>query len=156
MALGLCNALRDGVDLLRQWRHHLAVAAFAPSRADPGALLGEGQICRTCKVVTDVTMLMLDDKDTGSVGGQRNGGTERQEGAIGGNLPVPRAHDLASTGSLASAVYTMGAVLFVTSWALVAAIPSAMTVEELVLAANGGGKGACRRAERDEDDPLLP
>jgi hypothetical protein len=36
---------------------------------------------------------------------------------------VPRANDLAATGGLASAVYTMGVVLFVTAWALVAAIP---------------------------------
>jgi hypothetical protein len=47
----------------------------------------------------------------------------RQLQAIGGNLPVPRANDVAATGGLASAVYTMGVVLFVTAWALVAAIP---------------------------------
>lgn len=36
---------------------------------------------------------------------------------------MPRAHDVAATGGLASAVYTMGSVLFVVAWALVAAIP---------------------------------
>ncbi|KAM0851454.1 hypothetical protein ACQ4PT_052413 [Festuca glaucescens] len=164
-ALDLCNALRDGLDLLRQWRKHLAIAAaaLAPSRAGAGPL-GEGQIRRARKALTDLTILMLDDKDAG--GGQRNRSfgrapkdgqgrghhrrsssgsgsgsgsgshfrslswsvsrswsASRQLQAIGGNLPVPRPHDVASTGGLASAVYTMGAVLFVTAWALVAAIP---------------------------------
>ncbi|SPT21111.1 unnamed protein product [Triticum aestivum] len=173
-ALDLCNALRDGLDLLRQWRKHLAIAAaaLAPQGAasNPAAPLGEGQIRRARKALTDLTILMLDDKDAGG-GGQRNrsfgrtgnagkdaagqqsrghhrrsssgsgsgsGGSHfrslswsvsrtwsasRQLQAIGGNLPVPRASDVAATGGLASAVYTMGAVLFVTAWALVAAIP---------------------------------
>lgn len=170
-ALDLCNALRDGLDLLRQWRKHLAIAAAAlsPPAYDSSAPLGEGQIRRARKALTDLTILMLDDKDAG--GGQRNrsfgrgpkdappkearghhrrtssGGSgsgsggnashfrslswsvsrswsaSRQLQAIGGNLPVPRANDVAATGGLASAVYTMGAVLFVTAWALVAAIP---------------------------------
>ena len=47
----------------------------------------------------------------------------RQLQAIGGGLTVPRANDIAATGGLASAVYAMGAVLFVVTWALVAAIP---------------------------------
>ncbi|XP_015691830.2 protein ROH1-like [Oryza brachyantha] len=47
----------------------------------------------------------------------------RQLQAIGGGLTVPRAHDITATGGLASAVYTMAALLFVVSWALVAAIP---------------------------------
>uniref|UniRef100_A0A0A9G4I6 Uncharacterized protein n=1 Tax=Arundo donax TaxID=35708 RepID=A0A0A9G4I6_ARUDO len=47
----------------------------------------------------------------------------RQLQAIGGGLPVPRPHDIAATGGLASAVYTMSAVLFIVAWALVAAIP---------------------------------
>uniref|UniRef100_A0ACD6ATY3 Uncharacterized protein n=1 Tax=Avena sativa TaxID=4498 RepID=A0ACD6ATY3_AVESA len=173
-ALDLCNALRDGLDLLRQWRKHLAIAAAALSPApsdDASAPLGEGQIRRARKALTDLTILMLDDKDAAGAG-QRNrsfgraapkdagqhqvrghhrrsssgGGSgsgsgngshfrtlswsvsrswsaSRQLQAIGGNLPVPRAHDVAATAGLASAVYTMGAVLFVTAWALVAAIP---------------------------------
>jgi hypothetical protein len=165
-ALDLCNALRDGLDLLRHWRKHLAIAAaaLAPSPAAAAGPLGEGQIRRARKALTDLTILMLDDKDAG--GGQRNRSfgrapkdgqgrghhrrtssgsgsgsgsgshfrslswsvsrswsASRQLQAIGGNLPVPRPHDVASTGGLASAVYTMGAVLFVTAWALVAAIP---------------------------------
>ncbi|KQJ85451.1 uncharacterized protein LOC100830576 [Brachypodium distachyon] len=175
-ALDLCNALRDGLDLLRQWRKHLAIAAAAlsPHADDPSAPLGQAQIRRARKALTDLTILMLDDKDTSVGAGHRNrsfglgsstarggggdaqarghhrrsssGGSSggsgsgshfrslswsvsrswsasRQLQAIGGNLPVPRAHDVAATGGLASAVYTMGSVLFVVAWALVAAIP---------------------------------
>ncbi|KAG8066813.1 hypothetical protein GUJ93_ZPchr0004g39819 [Zizania palustris] len=168
-ALDLCNALRDGLDLIRQWRKHLAIAAAALASPDPAAPRGEGQIRRARKALTDLTILMLDDKDAGGVVGQRNrsfgrvgskdshthghghhrrsssGGSSgsgsgshlrslswsvsrswsaaRQLQAIGGGIPVPRAHDITATGGLASAVYTMGAVLFVVTWALVAAIP---------------------------------
>ncbi|KAG8043990.1 hypothetical protein GUJ93_ZPchr0458g22650 [Zizania palustris] len=158
-ALDLCNALRDGLDLIRQWRKHLAIAAAALASPDPAAPRGEGQIRRARKALTDITIHMLDDKDAGGVVGQRNrsfgrvgsrdshahghshhrrsssGGSSgsssgsrswsaaRQLQAIGGGLPVPRAHDNTATGGFASAVYTMGAVLFVVAWALVAAIP---------------------------------
>ncbi|KAL6844234.1 hypothetical protein ACP4OV_025907 [Aristida adscensionis] len=170
-ALDLCNAVRDGLDLVRQWRKHLAIAAavLAPGAAAAAAAappLGEAQIRRARKALTDLTILMLDDRD--AVVGQRNrsfgratkeprahgqghhrrsssGGSSgsgsgshlrslswsvsrawsaaRQLQAIGGGLPVPRPNDIAATGGLASAVYTMSAVLFVVAWALVAAIP---------------------------------
>ncbi|XP_062185537.1 protein BYPASS1-LIKE-like [Phragmites australis] len=169
-ALDLCNAVRDGLDLVRQWRKHLAIAAAVLATSpDPDAPLGEAQIRRARKALTDLTILMLDDRDGGGgVVGQRNrsfglgnrdarargqghhrrsssGGSSgsgsgshlrslswsvsrawsaaRQLQAIGGGLPVPRPHDITATGGLASAVYTMGAVLFIVAWALVAAIP---------------------------------
>jgi len=43
-ALDLCNAVRDGLDLVRQWRNHLAIAAAVLSA--PAAPLGEAQIRR--------------------------------------------------------------------------------------------------------------
>ncbi|KAL6651662.1 hypothetical protein ACP70R_010587 [Stipagrostis hirtigluma subsp. patula] len=168
-ALDLCNAVRDGLDLVRQWRKLLAVAAAVLAASpDPAAPLGEAQIRRARKALTDLTILMLDDRDGGGVVGQRNrsfgrcnkeprahgqghhrrsssGGSSgsgssshlrslswsvsrawsaaRQLQAIGGGLPVPRPNDIAATGGLASAVYTMSAVLFIVAWALVAAIP---------------------------------
>ncbi|RLM75709.1 uncharacterized protein C2845_PM15G26890 [Panicum miliaceum] len=164
-ALDLCNAVRDGLDLVRQWRKHLAIAAAVLAAAP----LGEAQIRRARKALTDLTILMLDDRDGGGgVVGQRNrsfgrankdarpqghhrrsssGGSSgsgsgsgshlrslswsvsrawsaaRQLQAIGGGLPVPRPHDITATGGLASAVYAMGAVLFIVAFALVAAIP---------------------------------
>ncbi|GJN01243.1 hypothetical protein PR202_ga18494 [Eleusine coracana subsp. coracana] len=134
------------------------------------AALGEAQIRRARKALTDLTILMLDDNRDVGVVGQRNrsfgranreprpqqgqghhrrsssGGSSsgsgstnhlrslswsvsrawsasRQLQAIGGGLPVPRPSDIAATGGLASAVYTMSAVLFIVAWVLVAAIP---------------------------------
>jgi hypothetical protein len=170
-ALDLCNAVRDGLDLVRQCRSHLAIAAAALSAAP----LGEAQIRRARKALTDLTILMLQDTGGGGVVGQRNrsfgraaaaqgqghgqghhrrsssgggGGSSsgsgsgsashlrslswsvsrawsaaRQLQAIGGGLPVPRPQDVTATGGLASAVYTMGAVLFLVAFALVAAVP---------------------------------
>ena len=43
-ALDLCNALHDGLDLIRQWRKHLTITAATLTSPDPAALLGEGQI----------------------------------------------------------------------------------------------------------------
>ncbi|CAD6261618.1 unnamed protein product [Miscanthus lutarioriparius] len=179
-ALDLCNAVRDGLDLVRQWRKHLAIAAAVLASSSSSASsssppLGEAQIRRARKALTDLTILMLEDRDGGGVVGQRNrsfgrpanatnekaarghgqghhrrsssGGSSgsgsgsgthlrslswsvsrawsaaRQLQAIGGGLPVPRPQDNAATGGLASAVYTMGAVLFIVAFALVAAIP---------------------------------
>ncbi|XP_039827597.1 protein ROH1-like, partial [Panicum virgatum] len=70
-ALDLCNAVRDGLDLVRQWRNHLAIAAavlFAPV-----ALLGEQRSL------------------SGSV--SRAWSAVRQLQAIAGGLPVPRPHE---------------------------------------------------------------
>jgi hypothetical protein len=164
-ALDLCNAVRDGLDLVRQWRNHLAIAARVLAS---DAALGEAQIRRARKALTDLTILMLDDRNGGGgVVGQRNRSfarasrepqrpqghhrrtssgsgsgsgssnhlrslswsvsrswsAARQLQAIGGGLPVPRSSDIAATGGVASAVYTMSAVLFIVAWALVAAIP---------------------------------
>ncbi|KAK1661697.1 hypothetical protein QYE76_049856 [Lolium multiflorum] len=47
-SLDLCNTLGGGVDLLRQWRKHLAIAvtSLAPSRTNTAVPLGEGRISR--------------------------------------------------------------------------------------------------------------
>ncbi|KAG6508176.1 protein ROH1-like [Zingiber officinale] len=47
----------------------------------------------------------------------------RQLQAIGSNLAAPRGHEVAATGGLAAAVYTMNAVLLFTMSSVVAAIP---------------------------------
>ncbi|VAH39519.1 unnamed protein product [Triticum turgidum subsp. durum] len=158
IALDLCNALRGGVDLLSQCRKHLAITAAALA-STPGAPLGEGQIRRARKALTELTILMLEDNEAN--GGQRNrsfgracnsmddGGQQKDRGhhrsssgshfrslsssvsrscsasrqlrAIVGHLPMHRAND--ATRQFAAAVYTMGIMLFITTWVLAAAIP---------------------------------
>ncbi|XP_074556426.1 protein BYPASS1-LIKE-like [Curcuma longa] len=65
-ALDLCNAIRDGVDQLRLWRQHLEIALEALHGGQP---LGEGQVRRAQKALADLSILMLDEKETPSSGG---------------------------------------------------------------------------------------
>ncbi|CAL9120134.1 unnamed protein product [Musa textilis] len=151
-ALDVCNAVRDGVDQLRQWRKHLeiVIVALGPHHRE----LGEGQLRRAKKALGDLAILMLDEKDSGSVLSQRNrsfgrhsgssssssGGrrshfrslswsvsrswsASRQLQAIGNNIAAPRGHEVAETAGLAVPVFTMNLVLLFVMWATVAAIP---------------------------------
>ncbi|RWW60135.1 hypothetical protein BHE74_00032883 [Ensete ventricosum] len=70
-ALDVCNAVRDGVDQLRLWRQHLEIALAALNGGRP---LGEGQLRRARKALTDLTILILDEKETagGSILNHRN------------------------------------------------------------------------------------
>lgn len=69
-ALDVCNAIRDGIDQVRQWRNHLEIVVTA---LDPDQkTIGEGQIRRAKKALTDLTILMLDEKESGSVVAHRN------------------------------------------------------------------------------------
>ncbi|WOL12725.1 hypothetical protein Cni_G21492 [Canna indica] len=138
-ALDVCNAVRDGVEQLRVWRTHLeiVVTALGPQQR----ALGDGQIRRAKKALAEIAVLMLDDKDPGSVASHRNSCTStslssgrsahfrslswsvskswsaaKQLQAIGSNLGAPR-------GQEALPVYTMSSVLLFVMWALVAAIP---------------------------------
>ncbi|KAG1331070.1 UPF0496 protein 4 [Cocos nucifera] len=64
-ALDVCNAIRDGIDQLGQWRKHLEIVlvAFADPRQQRRGALGEGQLRRARKALTDLTLLMLDEKE---------------------------------------------------------------------------------------------
>lgn len=63
-ALDVCNAIRDGVEQVRQWGKLVEIAAIALGKDQK--VLGEGQLRRAKKAVTDLTLTMLDEKDTGS------------------------------------------------------------------------------------------
>ncbi|KAJ6845795.1 uncharacterized protein M6B38_285700 [Iris pallida] len=68
-ALDVCNAVRDGVDQIRQWAAHLDIVLAALSRS-PASPLGEGQIRRAKKALGDLAILMLEsDRDSSSSGG---------------------------------------------------------------------------------------
>ncbi|KAG1363204.1 UPF0496 protein 4 [Cocos nucifera] len=150
-ALDVCNAIRDGIDQIRQWKKHLEIVLVAlhPSHRT----LGEGQLRRARKALTDLTILMLDEKEAGSVLNHRNRSfgrgshgkdtnhhqgrhfrslswsvsrswsAARQLQAINNNLSAPRGNEIAATNGLAVPVFTMSSVLLFVMWALVAAIP---------------------------------
>ncbi|KAG0499733.1 hypothetical protein HPP92_003986 [Vanilla planifolia] len=151
-ALDVCNAIRDGIEQVRQWQKHLEIVLIAlNSRWNP---VGVGQLRRAKKAVADLAMLMLDEKDSASVLAQRNrsfghsrpssGKDQRRAGghlrslswsisrswsaskqlqSIGNNICAPRGHEVVATGSLSNPVFTMNMVIYFVMWALVAAIP---------------------------------
>ncbi|KAJ6825597.1 uncharacterized protein M6B38_377160 [Iris pallida] len=72
-ALDVCNAVRDGIDQIRQWSAHLdIVLAALLSRPSP---LGEGQIRRAKKALADLAILMLENDKDSSGGGGGGGGS---------------------------------------------------------------------------------
>lgn len=78
-ALDVCNAVRDGVEHVRQWRKHLEIVLAALSGGGGGhhnhrhhqqyrhgaaaVFLGEGQLRRARRALADLTIAMLDEKD---------------------------------------------------------------------------------------------
>lgn len=152
-ALDVCNAIRDGIEQIRQWQRLLEIVVCALDRERTA---GEAQFRRAKKALIDLAIGMLDDKDSNSSTGSslahrnrsfgrsrdthhhqshnnhfrslswsvsRNWSAARQLQAIGNNLSPPKTNDLVASYGLALPVYTMNAVLLFVMWALVAAIP---------------------------------
>lgn len=147
-ALDVCNAIREGIDQIRQWNRQLEIVLSA---LDSGRGIGEAQIRRAKKVIVDLTIGMLDEKDQTAALGSRNRSfgrnslqkehkqlshfrslswsvsrswsAARQLLALGNNLVAPRTNEIVASGGLAVAVHIMSYVLLFVMWALVAAIP---------------------------------
>ncbi|KAF8411626.1 hypothetical protein HHK36_004184 [Tetracentron sinense] len=147
--LDVCNAIRDGIEQIRQWQKHLEIVLCALDSHQ--RTLGEGQFRRAKKALIDLAIGMLDEKDSGSVLAHRNrsfgrNNTSRDNRppghfrslswsisrnwsaakqllAIGNNLAAPRGNEITATNGLAVPVFTMNSVLLFVMWALVAAIP---------------------------------
>lgn len=147
-ALDVCNAIRDGIEQIRQWQKLIEIVLIA---LDNKKLIGEGHFRRAKKAMIDLAISMLDEKDSGNTLAHRNRSfgrnnnkdhhkslghfrslswsvsrswsAARQLQAIGNNLYAPRGHEIMSTNGLASLVFTMSSLLLFVMWALVAAIP---------------------------------
>ncbi|KAG2241907.1 hypothetical protein Bca52824_096251 [Brassica carinata] len=144
-ALDVCNAIRYGIERIRQWRKlsDIVISALHSRR-----LIGEGQLRRAKKALVDLAIGMLDEKDQSSNASHRNrsfGRTKdnhnrsivsrslverleivvsfKQLQALANNLTAPRQNDVAASNGLAVPVYTMASVLLFVMWVLVAAIP---------------------------------
>ncbi|KAJ4916139.1 hypothetical protein Rs2_01689 [Raphanus sativus] len=143
-ALDVCNAIRDGVEQIRQWQKlsDIVISALDSRRAN----VGEGQLRRAKKALVDLAIGMLDEKDSTRLAhrnrsfGRAKDGHNRSMGqhlrslswsvsrswsaskqlqALASNLTTPRQNDV----GLAVPVYTMTSVLLFVMWVLVAAIP---------------------------------
>lgn len=149
-ALDVCNAIRDGIEHIRQWQKQLEIVLCA---LDNRKSLGEGQFRRAKKALVDIAIGMLDEKESSSSSGMahrnrsfgrnttshkdrsmghlrsmswsvsRSWSAARQLLAIGNNLIAPRPNEIMATNGLSLAVFTMNNVLLFVMWALVAAIP---------------------------------
>ncbi|XP_071737762.1 protein BYPASS1-LIKE-like [Rutidosis leptorrhynchoides] len=147
--LDVCNAIRDGIEQIRQWKKQLEIVLCA---LDNEKSLGEGQIRRAKKALIDLAIGMLDEKESSSNLGHRNRSfgryqkdsqrhnslknfrslscsvsrswsASKQLQAIGNNIVAPKTNEIIATNGLALAVYTMSYVFLFVMWALVAAIP---------------------------------
>ncbi|XP_073142480.1 protein BYPASS1-LIKE-like [Henckelia pumila] len=147
-ALDVCNAIRDGIERIRQWQKQLEIVLCA---LDSQRTIGEGQFRRAKKALIDLAIGMLDEKESSSSVAHRNRSfvrnnahrelrslthfrslswsvsrtwsAARQIQAIGSNLVAPKTNEIISTNRLNVAVFTMSHVLLFVTWALVAAIP---------------------------------
>ncbi|CAA2992635.1 uncharacterized protein LOC111372222 [Olea europaea var. sylvestris] len=147
-ALDVCNAIRDGIEQIRQWQKQLEIVLCA---LDNQCSIGEGQFRRAKKALIDLDMAMVDEKELNSTLAHRNRSfgqnnvqrehksfsqfrslswsvsrswsAAKQLQAIGNNLAAPRTHEISATHGLNVAVFTMNYVLLFVMWALVAAIP---------------------------------
>lgn len=150
-ALDICNATRDGIEKIRLWQKHLEIVLSALNSRQ--RTIGEGQFRRARKALMDLALVMLDEKEAGSVFSQRNRSFgrhntskdhhHRQPGharslswsvsrswsaakqlqSIANNLVPPRGNEIAATNGLAVPTFTMNYVLMFVLWTLVAAIP---------------------------------
>ncbi|KAL0432289.1 UNVERIFIED_CONTAM: protein ROH1 [Sesamum latifolium] len=147
-ALDVCNAIRDGIEQIRQWQKQLEIVLCALNNQRS---IGEGQFRRAKKALADLAIGILEDKEPNTNLAHRNRSfgrsnapkeqkslghfrslswsvsrswsASRQLQAIGGNLVAPRANENMSSHGLSMTVFTMSNVLLFTMWALVAAIP---------------------------------
>ncbi|CAN7029957.1 unnamed protein product [Brassica rapa subsp. trilocularis] len=146
-ALDVCNAIRDGIELIGQWQKLIEIVLCALDASH--GQLGEGEIHRAKKALIDLAIGLLDEKDSSNSLAQRNRSFTRNKDnnqhtgylrslswsvsrswsaakqlqGIGNNLATPRASDVMATNGLALTVYTMTSILLFVMWVLVAAIP---------------------------------
>ncbi|XP_014501171.1 uncharacterized protein LOC106762011 [Vigna radiata var. radiata] len=68
-ALDVCNAIRDGIEQIRQWQKLLEIIVYALGNQRS---IGEGQFRRARKALVDLAIGMLDDKDSNASIANRN------------------------------------------------------------------------------------
>lgn len=148
-ALDVCNAIRDGIEQIRQWQKLIEIVISALDTSDAAEKhIGEGEIHRAKKALIDLAIRMIDEKDSSNTSAHRNRSftrnkdhnsigyfrslswsvsrswsAARQLQGIGNNLATPRSSDVIATNGLALTVYTMTSILLFVMWVLVAAIP---------------------------------
>ncbi|KAK4777637.1 hypothetical protein SAY87_017824 [Trapa incisa] len=65
-ALDICNAARDGIQKVRLWHKHLDIAMTALRSNHKTVVVGEAQFRRARKALVDLSLQLLEEKDTSS------------------------------------------------------------------------------------------
>lgn len=149
-ALDIFNATRDGIERIRIWQKHLEIVLCALDTRQ--RILGEAQFRRARKALLDLALVMIDEKDTGSIfshpnrsfgrkgkdnhhhrssGHSRslswslphNWSASKQLQLIANNIIPPRGNEIEATDGLATLFFTMSFILMFVLWVLVVAIP---------------------------------
>ncbi|XP_073146252.1 protein BYPASS1-LIKE-like [Henckelia pumila] len=145
-ALDIFNATRDGIEKIRIWQKHLEMVLCALDSRQ--RILGEAQFRRARKALMDLALVMIDEKDTGSIFSHRNRSfgrkgkdshhghsrslswsvphnwsASKQLQLIANNLIPPRGNEVEATDGLATLFFTMSFILMFVLWVLVVAIP---------------------------------
>ncbi|GAB4861117.1 hypothetical protein Ancab_036275 [Ancistrocladus abbreviatus] len=150
-ALDICNAIRDGIEQIRQWQKLMEIILSALDSEKKH--LGEGQFRRAKKALTDLAIGMLDEDSSSALArgrwsfGRHSASSSSSKGkklahfrslswsvsrswsaskelqVMANNISAPKGNDISATNGLAVAVYTISCVLLLVMWALVAAIP---------------------------------
>lgn len=101
--LDVCNAIRDGIEQIRQWQKQLEIILYA---LDKQMSIGEGQFRRAKKVLVDLAVGMLDEKESNWTLAHRNRSFGRaDETEVGWPFQVvvvERVKDLVSRQAAAS------------------------------------------------------
>ncbi|PWA73775.1 hypothetical protein CTI12_AA186290 [Artemisia annua] len=147
-SLDVCNAIRDGIEEMMQWRNQLEIVYCA---LNDQKTLGEAQFRRAKRALNDLEIKMIGGKESSvnvaKINCSFNMKLCRQESeslqhsnsfvwsvskswsawkqvqAIGNNIVVPKISEIIATNGLVLPIYTMSHVLHFVMWALVAAIP---------------------------------
>ena len=149
-ALDVCNAARDGVDQVRRWER---LAEIAASVLRGPAEIHEGQLRRARKALSDLSGLLVDDTAASGSGGVASFLASHRNRSFGRARASPSRSAVASAtasassshfrslswsvsctwsaarqlqavgAGLAAPVYSVGCVLHLAAWALVAAVP---------------------------------
>ncbi|GFP80171.1 hypothetical protein PHJA_000160500 [Phtheirospermum japonicum] len=128
-ALDVCNAIRDGIEQIRQLQKQSEIVLCALDNNNQRSI-GEGQF-RRAKKANNNNNNSNNSNAQKSLGHfrslswsvSRTWSAAKQLQAISYNLVGPRANEITSTNGLNLVVFTMSYVLFFVMWALVAAIP---------------------------------
>ncbi|KAL7117728.1 hypothetical protein ACP275_03G091400 [Erythranthe tilingii] len=65
-ALDVCNAIRDGVEQIRQWQKHLEIVVSSFDGGNRCKIINQGQFRRAKKALIELLISMLDEKESGA------------------------------------------------------------------------------------------